>query len=147
MGWLELWAYEHFLSGPGAALATLLHVGLAIAVTVHVLLHKRDVAAAIGWIGLGWLSPILGPLLYWAFGINRVRRRAYRISRRYVARRGPPPPIGAIRSEKYAALERAVGVLTRRPTLAGNAIKPMRNGDEAYPEMLQAIAEARRRSG
>jgi cardiolipin synthase len=72
-----------------------------------------------------------------------VRRRAYRISRRYVARRGPPPPIGAIRSEKYAALERAVGVLTRRPTLASNAIAPMRNGDEAYPVMLQAITEAK----
>lgn len=140
---LELWAYTHFLSGPGAALGTLLHLGLAVAVTVHVLLHKRDVAAAIGWIGLAWLSPILGPALYWAFGINRVRRRAYRISRRYIARRGSPPPMGAIRSEKYAALERAVGVLTRRPTLANNAITPMRSGDEAYPVMLQAIAEAK----
>jgi cardiolipin synthase len=140
---LELWATTHFLSGPVAALVTLLHLGLALLVTGHVLLHKRDVGAAIGWIGLAWLSPVLGPGLYWMFGINRVRRRAYRISRRYVARRGPPPPIGAIRSEKYAALERAVGVLTRRPTLACNAITPMRNGDEAYPIMLQAIAEAK----
>jgi len=88
---LESWVTVHFLSGPGAAAGTLLHLGLAVFVTVHVLLHKRDVAAAIGWIGLAWLSPILGPALYWMFGINRVRRRAYRISRRYVARRGPPP--------------------------------------------------------
>jgi cardiolipin synthase len=143
MNRLESWATVHFLSGPTAAAGTLLHIGLAVLVTVHVLLHKRDVAAAIGWIGLGWLSPILGPALYWMFGINRVRRRAYRISRRYVARRGPPPPFGAIRSEKYAALERAVGVLTRRPTLANNAITLMRNGDEAYPAMLRAIAEAK----
>jgi len=143
MNRLETWATVHFLSGPMAAAGTVLHLGLAILVTVHVLLYKRDVAAAIGWIGLGWLSPILGPALYWMFGINRVRRRAYRISRRYVARRGPPPPMGAIRSEKYAALERAVGVLTRRPTLANNAIAPMRNGDEAYPVMLQAIADAK----
>jgi cardiolipin synthase len=140
---LETWAYVHFLSGPGAAVGTLLHIGLALAVTTHVLLHKRDVSAAIAWIGLGWLSPILGPALYWMFGINRVRRRAYRISQRYVTRRGPPPPIGAIRSEKYASLERAVGVLTKRPTLAHNAIAPMRNGDEAYPVMLRAIAEAK----
>ena len=139
----ESWLYGHFFNSPGAALFTLLHIGLAIAVTFHVLLHKRDVAAAIGWIGLGWLSPVLGPLFYWAFGINRVRRRAYRLSRRYIARRGPPPPMGALRSEKYLALERAVGVITRRPTLAGNAIKLMRNGDEAYPEMLKAIAEAK----
>ncbi len=147
MNRLELWVSTHFLSGPGAALGTLLHIGLAVAVTIHVLLYKRDVAAAIGWIGLGWLSPILGPALYFMFGINRVRRRAYRISRRYVTRRGPPPPLGAIRSEKYAALERAVGVLTKRPTLACNAITPMRNGDQAYPVMLQAINAAERTIG
>jgi len=128
------------------ALATVLgiaHIGLAVAVTIHVLLYKRDVPAAIGWMGLAWLSPILGPVLYWLFGINRVRRRAYRISRRYAARRPPPPPVGAIRSEKYAALERAVGVITNRSTLAGNAITLLRNGDEAYPAMLQAIADAK----
>lgn len=143
MGSVEVWAFEHFWNALGAALGTGLHVGLAVAVTIHVLLHKRDVAAAIGWMGLAWLSPVLGPAFYWLFGINRVQRRAYRISRRYAARRPPPPPTGAIRSEKYAALERAVGVITRRPTLAGNAITLLRNGDQAYPAMLQAIAEAK----
>src|SRR6201999_4085437 len=125
-----------------AVIGTILHVGLAFAVTIHVLLHKRDVPAAIGWMGLAWLSPIIGPALYWLFGINRVRRRAYRISRRYAARRPVSPALGVLRSEKYAALERAVGFLTRRPPLAGNAIRLMRNGDEAYPVMLQAIADA-----
>jgi cardiolipin synthase len=143
MNHLNLWVSAHFLNGPAAAVGTLLHLCLAVAVTGHILIHKRDVAAAIGWIGLAWFSPILGPLLYWIFGINRVRRRAYRISRRYVARRNAASPLGSTRSERYAALERAVGVITRRPTLAGNAIKPMRNGDEAYPAMLQAIAEAK----
>jgi len=143
MGSLELWASAHLWNTLGAVLGSLFHVGLAIAVTIHVLLYKRDVPAAIGWMGLAWLSPVLGPVLYWAFGINRVRRRAYRISRRYVARRGPPPPIGAIRSEKYTALERAVGVITRRPTLAGNIIHPLRSGDQAYPVMQAAIAEAK----
>ena len=50
----------------------------AAAVTAHVLLRKRDVRAAIGWIGLAWLSPITGPALYYFFGINRVTRRASR---------------------------------------------------------------------
>src|SRR5688572_30560670 len=139
---IGLWAFGHFWNPFGAIIGTVLHVGLAIAVTIHVLLYKRDVPAAIGWMGLAWLSPIIGPILYWLFGINRVRRRAYRISRRYAARRPPPPQMGVLRSEKYAALERAVGVITRRPTLAGNAITALRNGDEAYPAMLRAIAEA-----
>jgi cardiolipin synthase len=143
MASFSLWAFQHFWNAFGATIVTVLHVGLAVAVTVHVLLHKRDVAAAIGWMGLAWLSPIIGPAFYYLFGINRVRRRAYRISRRYAARRPPPPPMGVLRSEKYAALERAVGVITRRPTLQGNAITPLRNGDEAYPAMLQAIAEAK----
>jgi len=139
MASLDLWAFAPF----DAIIGTVLHIGLAILVTIHVLLYKRDVAAAIGWMGLAWLSPVIGPALYWMFGINRVRRRAYRISRRYAARRPPPPATGVLRSEKYAALERAVGVLTRRPTLTGNAVRLMRNGDEAYPVMLQAIAEAK----
>ena len=143
MASFSLWAFAHFWNAYGALIVTSLHVGLAVLVTMHVLLHKRDVPAAIGWMGLAWLSPIIGPGLYWMFGINRVRRRAYRISRRYAARRPPLPPIGALRSEKYAALERAVGVITHRPTLAGNMITPLRNGDEAYPVMLQAIAEAK----
>jgi len=143
MASFSLWAFQHFWNAFGATIVTVLHIGLAVAVTVHVLLYKRDVPAAIGWMGLAWLSPIIGPGLYWLFGINRVRRRAYRISRRYAARRPPPPPMGILRSEKYAALERAVGVLTRRPTLAGNAIRLLRNGDEAYPVMLQAIADAK----
>jgi cardiolipin synthase len=138
-----LWAFTHLPNAVGVVLGVVLHLGLAIAVTIHVLLHKRDVPAAIGWMGLAWLSPVIGPFFYWMFGINRVRRRAYRISRRYVARRGPPPPLGKIRSEKYAALERAVGVITRRPTLDGNAIRLMRNGDEAYPAMLQAIRDSK----
>ncbi|HVO00996.1 MAG TPA: phospholipase D-like domain-containing protein [Candidatus Cybelea sp.] len=127
----------------GISLGGLLHLLLAVAVTVHVLLYKRDVPAAIAWIGLAWFSPVIGPLLYWLFGINRVRRRAYRISRRYAARHAPPPPVGVLRSEKYTALERAVGMITHRPTVAGNTIEPLRNGDQAYPVMLRAIAEAK----
>ena len=40
-------------------LGLVLHVVLAGAVTLHVLMRKRDVAAAIAWIGLAWLSPIV----------------------------------------------------------------------------------------
>ena len=37
---------------------------LAVSVTADVLLKKSDVRAALGWIGLVWLAPILGSLLY-----------------------------------------------------------------------------------
>ena len=44
--------------------------------TVHALLHKRDTRAATIWIGLVWLIPLIGPILYLALGVNRIRRRA-----------------------------------------------------------------------
>jgi len=47
-----------------------LHFIIAGIVTSHVLITKRDAPAAIGWIGLAWLSPVLGALLYVGFGIT-----------------------------------------------------------------------------
>ena len=41
----------------------------------HALLHKRDPRAATLWLGVIWLVPALGPLLYLALGINRLQRR------------------------------------------------------------------------
>ena len=56
-------------------------MALAIIVTVDVLLKKSDVRGALGWIGAVWFAPILGSLLYYMFGINRVTRRALKLSR------------------------------------------------------------------
>jgi cardiolipin synthase A/B len=49
------------LSGP--ILVPLIHLLLAIGVTVHVLLTKRDAGSSVAWIGLAWLAPILGSVL------------------------------------------------------------------------------------
>ena len=62
-------------------LAAVAHVAIASAVTVHVLLYKRSVGAAVSWIGIAWLSPFLGGLLYAIMGVNRVKRRAQRLKR------------------------------------------------------------------
>jgi cardiolipin synthase len=76
-----------------------------------------------------------------------VQRRAFKVIRRHAARRTVLPPVatsqGAVASERYAALERAVGVITQRPTAPGNAIRLLRNGEQAYPEMLRAITQAK----
>ena len=39
--------------------------------------------AAIGWVGVIWLTPVVGSLLYYLLGINRIRRRASRLRRRH----------------------------------------------------------------
>lgn len=123
-------------------LLTALHVIFAIMVSVHVLLHKRDVGSAIGWMGLAWLSPFIGSALYVSFGINRVNRKAFRFRRRHPARHGTPQTDGLQRDDQLAPLARAVAAITQRPLQPGNAIDLMRNGDDAYPAMLAAIEAA-----
>lgn len=115
---------------------------LAIGVTGHILLNKRDIGSSIAWMGLAWLSPAIGSLLYISFGINRVERRALRLRRRV-----PPRPRARLegvddRADYLAPLEHAVRQLTARRLELGNAVTLLRNGDEAYPKMIGAIDAA-----
>ena len=59
-----------------ALTVSIAHLALAAGVTLHVLSHNRNPGSAVSWIGLAWLSPVVGSLLYVLLGINRVRRRA-----------------------------------------------------------------------
>ncbi len=130
-----------FISHRADVALALFRLGLALWVTIQVLLHKRNVRAAAAWIGLGWITPILGALLYFSFGINRVVRRARKL-RTGDTRDDPVPELDA-RDDYLAPLEIAVRVLTKRPPTEGNAVQVFHDGDEAYPRMLDAIGEAK----
>jgi cardiolipin synthase len=121
--------------------------GLVVAaiVTVHVLLTKREVAAAVGWIGLAWFSPFLGGATSFVLGVNRVKRRARRLRgaaarrvRGVAAAMQLPDEDGHLRP-----LRKGIGFITARDSEAGNALHILHSGDEAYPQMLAAIAAAR----
>lgn len=116
---------------------------LAILVTLHVLLRQREVASAVGWIAFAWFAPITGALTYFLFGINRVRQRARLmrpLAHRHAGRAPWPSPT---EDDHLDPLERGIGRITERPTLAGNAVAIHHDGDEAYPAMLAAIGAAR----
>jgi cardiolipin synthase len=121
----------------------LLHLLLAVAVTIHVLLTRREAGSSVAWIGLAWLAPILGSVLYLLLGINRVRRRAQSLRRPRPATRVEKSARDARRSDHLAALERAGLRITGRPAEDGNRIGILKNGDAAYPQMLAAIEGAR----
>ena len=126
-------------------LTLLVHLGAAVAVTLHVLLNKRDVAATVSWIGLAWLSPVVGSVLYWLIGINRVRRRALGLERPSIRTEvaGPGAPLlGPLRH--LETLEIAGWRITRRRAEPGNRIEILQNGDGAYPRMIAAIGAAQR---
>ena len=57
-------------------LAFTLHVVIGLCVSSDIVLRKRDTRAALGWIGIVWLTPLLGALLYFVFGVNRIHRMA-----------------------------------------------------------------------
>ncbi|WP_245436612.1 phospholipase D-like domain-containing protein [Methylobacterium sp. V23] len=115
-------------------------------VSIHVLLRKREVGAAIGWIGLVWLAPLFGSSLYALFGVNRVTRRAQKLrikpsqaSPQREENEAPAPVL----PERFQPLDQAVRRITALPLQAGNRIAPLRNGDAVYPAMLEAIGKAR----
>lgn len=132
------------LVGVAAAMA---HVAIAGAVTVHVLLYKRSVGAAVSWIGIAWLSPFMGGLLYAVMGINRVKRRAQRLKRQRLPFVVTAPGGAAAATDSLTPLEYAVGRLTGLPSMPGNIVETLRSGDEAYPRMLEEIGRAQKSVG
>jgi cardiolipin synthase len=118
------------------------HVAIAVAVTVHVLLYKRSVGAAVSWIGIAWLSPFLGGLLYAIMGINRVKRRAQRLRRQHLPLAGAGAT-AAVTRDSLTPLEYAVGRVTGLQSKPGNLVEMLHSGDEAYPRMLEEIAGAK----
>jgi cardiolipin synthase len=126
----------------GTAVLSLVHLLLAAGVTGHVLVNKRDPGSAVAWIGIAWLSPVLGSVLYVLLGVNRVRRRA--LTMRAQRRSAPGAETGAEvgPDEHLSTLEYSAQRITGRPAKDGNAITILRNGDEAYPRMIASIDAA-----
>ncbi|NOX43049.1 MAG: cardiolipin synthase [Gammaproteobacteria bacterium] len=133
------------------------HAVLAVLSAGHALLYKRDPRAALGWIAVCITYPVVGPLLYYLFGINRLRTRAHHIKGAPLRRLR----IGYERSENISttneetlpamltaqpaltALARASAAVTHRPLVEKNSLHPFFDGDTAYAAMLNAIAQAR----
>ncbi len=125
----------------------------------HAVLYKRETRAAIGWVGLIWLVPLLGAALYVLLGINRIHRKAQALRKKrlpfeiaetnlpgsdawiqeMLAFEGSYPSLNVTH---YSSLVKLVDQVTRWPLLPGNHLTPYVNGDEAYPAMLQAIEQA-----
>jgi cardiolipin synthase A/B len=126
-------------------LVTALHVLVAATVTVDVLLKKSDVRGALGWIGAAWFSPVLGALLYYLFGINRVTRRALKMGRLGDAQADPPRSATiADAPANICELLEVSGRVSGLPLTDGNRLSVLAGGDGAYPQMLDAIANAQK---
>ncbi len=129
----------------------------AVVVAAHALLHKRDPRAALGWVAVCLTFPIAGPISYWLFGVNRVRRSAMKLREEADAQledghrwlHGGPAlflPPGAVDTAyipvRFREFERVGRVAIGMPLCGGNCVEPLYNGEGAYPCMLAAIERA-----
>jgi cardiolipin synthase A/B len=125
---------------------------LDLLVSVHIVFTKRDARAAVAWIAIIWFVPFLGSMFYYLLGINRIERRARRV--RHKGRKPKPLadatgklpeariPAIPLEAAHFTHFVRLVEIVTGQPLCEGNTIEPLWDGDQAYPAMLQAIANA-----
>lgn len=129
--------YQHVIS------TCLLFV--AIYSATHALIYKKDSRAAFGWIAVCIFLPLFGPVLYFIFGINRVHKRALKLSASFSE---------VLVHERYSAisnelieqipaslknLQKVSNRITELPLIGGNKIENLYSGEQTYTEMLNAI--------
>jgi cardiolipin synthase A/B len=133
-------------------LVTALAGVLAVAASLHAIMTRREVGTAVAWVGVILLSPIVGAVVYFLLGVNRIKRRARELRGgdvdTYLAALPPPVSLDVVHTrlapghEHLVQIARLVDTVTGRPLLPGNRVETLVNGDEAYPAMIAAIDAA-----
>jgi len=126
---------------------------LGVPAAIHAVMTKDDVRAAIGWVGVIMLSPILGALIYGILGINLIRRKSIDARRAQVNLSEHYHPDSYDISEaqiedkfgkNLAAMRRLGDTVSLYRQASGNSVTILRGGDETYTAMLGAINQAKR---
>ncbi len=130
-----------------------LTLSLSVFGSAHAILYKRESRAATLWVGFMWFAPLVGALLYFIFGINRIKRRAVllrgNLTHFRVRHTDSECSLGELAarlpagSQHLDALASTTSKVLPRSLLRGNRVEVLVNGDTAYPAMLDAIANAR----
>jgi cardiolipin synthase len=131
----------------------ILHFLVAFFAAGHALIFKSDSRAALGWIAVCLMFPFIGPLLYFLFGINRIRTRARKLQHPSLLPSdvdceqpddpSQPEISGPALSAEFSEIVRISCAVTRQPLVAGNTIELLQNGERAFPAMLKAIEGSR----
>ena len=131
------------VTGYWPGLAAFFGLLLAIVVTSHIVMHKRDARAAAAWTGVVWLVPVIGALLYWILGVNRINRHVRLLieSENLQHFDFPPQVQPRPRVSHLNNLAELGNRLTGLPLTSGNRVIAMEAPD-AYHEIIRAIDEA-----
>ena len=122
--------------------------------TIHAAMTKEDVRAAIGWVGVIILSPIIGAVLYAVAGINRIRRASLSSQRDALFRKDANGELssfdadgGEVRrrfGDRFGSMKTLGDRVVRYMMSTGNTIEMLASGDVAYAAMKAAIDGAER---
>lgn len=122
---------------------------LGASAAIHAAMTKNDVRAAISWVGVIIMSPLLGPFLYLIAGVNRVRRKHLLENRDQNFKdhshfpEAPVSDVASIAGPQFRSLHILGDRISRFQLRNGNHIRVLAGGDQAYPAMLEAIDKAK----
>lgn len=143
---LELTSFERIFAEYWPHLVFVFSLVVGTAAAIHAAMTKTEVRAAIGWVGVILMSPILGPFLYLIAGINRIRHD--QIAEQRNTRLHDYLPADNAKSQalpipaELASLRILGDRVSHFPLLDGNYIVMLQGGDQTYPAMIKAIDKA-----
>ncbi|MCB1041593.1 MAG: PLDc N-terminal domain-containing protein [Acidobacteria bacterium] len=111
---------------------------LAVGAAGHAIIYKRDVRAALGWVGLILMVPLVGSLFYVLFGINRIRRKAVSLRRATRFTRKTEPDVFATVDSLYpdfSGYTRLADQVTRQQLVSGNQVEVLEDMGALFEDM------------
>lgn len=117
---------------------------ISLIAALHALLSKRDSNSALAWVAFCLILPLVGPLIYLVFGINRVAAKAQRL---YLAKTqaDDSQTISEPTGTNFRPLSLVGEQLTGLGLRSCSDIQVLENGDRLYPAMLKDIGQASQR--
>ena len=135
------WLTTHWVT-----IIVIFHISLSLVTSIHVLLFKENERTSLAWIGLVILSPVIGSLFYWLFGINRIKRLAQKKHPNTLKKSFNQQ----VKQTKFTDIpENWHSIIISGQSIhsvnyvANNSIEPLINGDMAYPAMIKSIESAK----
>ncbi len=132
-------------------LVLLLHGSMTIVIVIRVVMSNRSVGAALAWIAVVFLFPILGPTFYLLIGelrlgarrVELLKRLLDPVDRRYrhLDRLGSQVDWSAI-GDEGELLSRAGHRMLRVPTLPGNKLELISHWEEVFERLIADIDSA-----
>ena len=154
--------WSHWLTQFPLVLLTAVHAIAFSLVALYCLRNRREPTSALLWLFVSFTFPVVGPILFAAFGVNRVPIKGWhkqRSDQEFLSERrlreDATMPLAYWRAMREAgAVEPASpfarelnttmnAMLSDYPLLGGNRIEPLVTGEECFPRMMEAIRSAR----